>query len=114
MKQARLLHIERRAGVCFQEWSRFTMVRRDWGITMPTEAPTLRQWAMKCAAQADNPKITPAERERLLKMRDALLDLANEQDWLDGRKKPSAPQQQQQRQRRKSLSKVARAGRRPR
>ena len=79
---------------------------------MPTEAPTLRQWAMKCAAQADDPKTKPAERERLLKMRQALLELAAEQDWLDGRKKPPTQQQQQQRQRGKNRPKVARVRRR--
>ena len=65
---------------------------------MPTEAPTLRRWAMECAAKADDPNIKPEERQRLLKMREALLDLAKAQDWLDGRKTPPTQQQQQQRQ----------------
>jgi hypothetical protein len=77
---------------------------------MPTEAPTLRRWAMECAAKADDPSIKPDERKRLLKMREALLDLANAQDWLDGRKKP--PTQQQQQRQRKARPKVARGGRR--
>jgi hypothetical protein len=63
---------------------------------MPTEAATLRRWAMECAAVADNPKTKPEERERLLKMRAALLELAEAQDWLDGRKPPKQPIQQQQ------------------
>lgn len=78
---------------------------------MPTEAPTLRRWAMECAAKADDPKIKPDERERLLKMRKALLDLAEEQDWLDA-KKPPPTQQQQQRQPRKPRSKTVRIRRR--
>jgi hypothetical protein len=63
---------------------------------MPTEAPTLRRWAMECAAKADDPNTKPEERRRLLKMREALLDLAKTQDWLDGRKMPPTQQQQQQ------------------
>jgi hypothetical protein len=76
---------------------------------MPTEASTLRRWAMECAAKADDPSIKPDERKRLLKMREALLDLANAQDWLDGRKKPPTQQQQQRQPRqRKARPKVAR------
>jgi hypothetical protein len=48
------------------------------------DAATLRRWAMQCAAQADDPLLTGDERERLLKMRAALLDLAHTQDWLEG------------------------------
>ncbi|HKY10217.1 MAG TPA: hypothetical protein VJQ55_18355 [Candidatus Binatia bacterium] len=79
---------------------------------MPTEAPTLRRWAMECAAKADDPSITPAERKRLLKMREALLDLANAQDWLDGRKNMPPTQQQQQRQRkpRPNMARARRSG----
>ena len=70
---------------------------------MPTEAPTLRRWAMECAAKADDPKTKPDQRERLLKMRDALLEVAKTQDWLDGKNPPPPTpllptQQQQQRQ----------------
>jgi hypothetical protein len=64
---------------------------------------------MECAAKADDPSITPAERKRLLKMREALLELANAQDWLDERKKPPT-QQQQQRQPKKSRPRIGRAG----
>jgi hypothetical protein len=48
------------------------------------EAALLRRWAMQCAAQADDPQVTGDERERLLKMRTALLELATTKDWLDG------------------------------
>ncbi|HKY86672.1 MAG TPA: hypothetical protein VJL90_07940 [Pseudorhodoplanes sp.] len=65
-------------------------------------AATLRRWAMQCAAQADDPHASGDERDRLLKMRAALLDLAETQDWLDGGRRRSMqrqqPQQQQQSQ----------------
>jgi hypothetical protein len=47
-------------------------------------ASTLRRWASQCAAQANNPRSSGDERDRLLKMRAALLDLAETQDWLNG------------------------------
>ncbi len=50
------------------------------------EAAMLRRWAMQCAAQADDPRASGDERERLLRMRTALLELAQTQDWLDGDK----------------------------
>jgi hypothetical protein len=45
----------------------------------------LRRWAMQCAAGADDPHASGDERDRLLTMRRALLDLAEAQDWLDGK-----------------------------
>ena len=54
-------------------------------MTDQMEAATLRRWAMQCAAQADDPRMSGDERERLLKMRTALLELAQTQDWLEGR-----------------------------
>jgi hypothetical protein len=39
---------------------------------------------MQCASEADNPRASGDERERLLKMRTALLELADTKDWLDG------------------------------
>ena len=45
----------------------------------------LRRWAMQCAAEADDPHTSGDERDRLLTMRKALLELANAQDWLDGK-----------------------------
>ena len=47
-------------------------------------AAVLRRWAMQCAAEADDPHATGDERDRLLKMWTALLELAEMQDWLDG------------------------------
>jgi hypothetical protein len=48
-------------------------------------ASGLRRWAMRCAAAADDPRASDGERERLLTIRRALLELADAQDWLDGR-----------------------------
>ena len=54
----------------------------------------LRRWAMQCAAQAENPRAGGDERERLLRMRTALLKVAETQDWLDGgSREKSAPRQ---------------------
>ena len=44
----------------------------------------LRRWAMQCGAAADDPRSSGNERDRLLTMRKALLELADAQDWLDG------------------------------
>jgi hypothetical protein len=48
-------------------------------------ATELRQWADECRLQASNPRIDPSERERLLKMQTSLLELARNEDWLDGK-----------------------------
>ena len=61
-------------------------------------AATLRRWAMQCAAQADDPHASGDERDRLLKMRTALLELAETQDWLEGDRHRTMQQQQQQQQ----------------
>lgn len=44
----------------------------------------LRRWAMRCATEAAG-ATEPADRERLLRMRDALTQLAENEDWLSGR-----------------------------
>lgn len=51
----------------------------------------LRRWAMQCAAAADDPRASGDERDRLLTMRKALLELADAQDWLDGRDRGRSP-----------------------
>jgi hypothetical protein len=51
----------------------------------------LRRWAMQCAAAADDPRASGNERDRLLAMRRALLELADAQDWLDGKNRQQAP-----------------------
>ena len=45
----------------------------------------LRRWAMQCIDQASDPSSSGEERERLMKMREGLLALADNQDWLNGR-----------------------------
>ena len=60
-------------------------------MTDELDAATLRRWAEKCAAQADSPHISGEERDRLLKMRTALIELATTQDWLEGQNKDVPP-----------------------
>lgn len=48
-------------------------------------AADLRRMAMQCAAQANMPDADETERDRLLKMREALLSLAANEDWLNGK-----------------------------
>jgi hypothetical protein len=50
-----------------------------------TSAADLRRMAMQCAAQADAADNEPDERKRLLRMRKALLSLAENEDWLNGK-----------------------------
>ncbi len=50
-------------------------------------AADLRRWAMECYDQAVDPRASGDERERLLRMRQSLLILAVEQDWLNGKTK---------------------------
>jgi hypothetical protein len=65
-------------------------------MTNLDNAATLRRWAMQCAAQAEDPHASGDERERLLKMRKALLELAEMQDWLDGACGPATQPQRPQ------------------
>ncbi len=46
---------------------------------------------MECAAEANKPDISVDQRDRLLKMRAALLELATTHDWLDGQPKSNLP-----------------------
>jgi hypothetical protein len=46
---------------------------------------TRRRWAMQCAAAANDPHASGDERDGLLRMRKALLELADAQAWLDGK-----------------------------
>jgi hypothetical protein len=54
-------------------------------------AAELRRWAMRCASQAEGFNCGPHERERLLKMREGLLELADNADWLAGKSIISEP-----------------------
>ncbi len=49
------------------------------------DAAALRRLAMQCGAEADANCCSAEERGRLLKMREALLHLAENADWLDGK-----------------------------
>jgi hypothetical protein len=55
---------------------------------MPAE--DLRRWAKQCDARARDPLATAHETECLIKMRNALLELADNQEWLDGHMAPLA------------------------
>lgn len=48
-------------------------------------AAELRRWAMECGAQADRLSCSDEDRDRLLTMRESLLVLANDADWLAGK-----------------------------
>jgi hypothetical protein len=47
-------------------------------------AAELRHWAAQCDAQAKDPMISGDEYERLIKMRDGLLAVAESQERLEG------------------------------
>jgi predicted metal-dependent enzyme (double-stranded beta helix superfamily) len=48
-------------------------------------AAELRRWAMECGARAYIAGCTADESTRLLKMRESLLALAENADWLNGK-----------------------------
>jgi hypothetical protein len=50
-------------------------------------ASELRRWASRCQNDAADKWCTADDRERLLKMAKALLELADNADWLAGRRK---------------------------
>lgn len=54
-------------------------------MQIPMVSSDLRRWAMQCIDQANDPRSSDEERERLMKMREGLLALADNQDWLNGR-----------------------------
>ncbi len=47
-------------------------------------ATELRLWAAQCDARAKDPLASGDEYERLVKMRDGLLAVAEQQEWLEG------------------------------
>ena len=57
---------------------------------IPVTSVDLRRWAMKCYDQATDPRASGYERDRLLRMRESLLALAENQDWLNGKKEASS------------------------
>ncbi len=54
-------------------------------MTSKPSSAMLRRWSMQCAVQADSAALCSEARQRFLNMRTSLLDLADAQDWLDGR-----------------------------
>ena len=48
-------------------------------------AAEMRRLAMQCAARASEVGVSVAERERMLRMREGLLEVAANADWLAGR-----------------------------
>jgi hypothetical protein len=48
-------------------------------------AAELRRWAIKCGSQADAANCSAEDRARLLTMRESLLALADNADWLAGK-----------------------------
>jgi hypothetical protein len=59
-------------------------------------AAELRRWAMRCAARASDDDCMADERNRLLTIREALLSLAVDADWLVGRPEKAIPPRPQQ------------------
>jgi len=53
-------------------------------------ATELWRWAMQCGARADASQCSAEERARLLTMRESLLALADNADWLAGKSGPAA------------------------
>ena len=53
-------------------------------MTGTLDSINLRRWAADCATQANNPRATGDERDRLLRMRASLLVLAETDDWQQG------------------------------
>jgi hypothetical protein len=47
-------------------------------------ASELRRWAAQCDARLKDPMLSGEETERLIKMRDGLLAVAETQEWLEG------------------------------
>lgn len=67
-------------------------------------AVDLRRWAMECYAQANNPRASGEERDRLMRMRTGLLALAEQEDWLAGKpKNPSIARPERAHRRRPSM-----------
>jgi hypothetical protein len=65
------------------------MKTRESMVDAPS-ALELRTWALQCAQRADDPKCSGEDRARLLKMRASLLELADNADWLAGRRQQDA------------------------
>ncbi len=51
-------------------------------------ADELRRWAAQCDARAKDPMTSGDEYERLMLMRDGLLAVAGQLEWLEGNSQP--------------------------
>jgi hypothetical protein len=60
-------------------------------MTNVLDSAALRRWAVQCAAQAEDLRMSADEQDRLRKMRTALLELAHTQDWLEGQQPDLRP-----------------------
>ena len=54
-------------------------------MNLPVSPSDLRNWAKQCQEQANDARASGEERDRLLRMSESLLMLAEEQDWLNGK-----------------------------
>jgi hypothetical protein len=52
-------------------------------------AAEMRRLAMRCAVRASEPDCGADDRERLLRMREGLLEVAANADWLSGHRDPA-------------------------
>jgi hypothetical protein len=59
--------------------------KNDRGCAMSNtmSAAEIREWAEQCDAETRNPKLDESEREHLLRMKGALLTLAENKDWIE-------------------------------
>jgi hypothetical protein len=53
-------------------------------------AAEMRRLAMRCSARAQDSRVSSEERDRMLRMREGLLEVAACADWLSGRLRPVA------------------------
>ncbi len=59
-------------------------------MTDTLSASELRSWAARCLAEANDPRCSGDEYDRLMRMHASLLYLAQNSDWLEGRRPPCA------------------------
>jgi hypothetical protein len=73
-----------RAGFDLDELPNHAYLRVMKGSKHATEAARLRLRAAQCDTACRDPSLTGNQQERLWKMRDAYLALADEEEWLSG------------------------------
>jgi hypothetical protein len=60
----------------------------DHAMNTNLSAAELRRWASQCDARVKDPLTSLDEYERLVRMRDGLLAVAEQQEWLEGNVAP--------------------------